>query len=85
MPSCDGRLVRVHLIPRTKLKQVGHDTLDPRSYVPGCGGIMGNAGHHGMLDFGMRPLTIPRSKLPPELLELAEEIGMEWWIERTYG
>jgi hypothetical protein len=49
---CEGRLIRAHLIPRQLLKREGHPEAidDPRSSVWSCGGIMGNAGHHGMFD-----------------------------------
>lgn len=56
---------------------------DPRCWVPMCGGPMGNAGHHGMLDG--RQLEIARADLPGELEEFAQEHGLEWSLERDYG
>jgi hypothetical protein len=59
------------------------DVNDPRSWVWGCGGIMGPGGHHGQFKpDGPRP--IPRDLLPPGLIEFAEELGLGWYIERTY-
>jgi hypothetical protein len=82
---CDGRLVKAHLIPRQLLKREGRADLidDPRTWVPGCGGITGCSGHHGMLDYS-RTLRIPRSLLPAAVEEVAEEAGLGWWIDRTY-
>jgi hypothetical protein len=56
---------------------------DPRTWVPGCGGPMGNAGHHGMLDTS-RTLRIPFDALPAATVELAEELRLSWWLEREY-
>lgn len=110
---CEGRLVRVHLIPQQLLKRElprGVEWVDdewrpvaragrtkgavyrsvralcgdPRSFVPGCGGPMGDSGHHGHLDRA-RTLRIPRDALPPELEEFAAELRLEWWLEREYG
>lgn len=83
---CDGRLVRVHLLPRQLLKRNGYADLvdDPRTWVVGCGGIMGNAGHHGQLDQS-RTLRIPREAIPAETEALAEELGLSWWLGREYG
>jgi hypothetical protein len=38
---CNGRLVKVHLIPRQLLKREGSKEAvdDPRSYVLACGGL----------------------------------------------
>jgi hypothetical protein len=57
---------------------------DPRSWVWACGGPMGNAGHHGMLD-ASRTIRIPRDRLPAGLEEFAAELGLTWWLEREYG
>ncbi len=83
---CEGRLIRAHLIPRQLLKREGFGLHvdDPRSYVPACGGIMGNAGHHGQMD-ASRTLKVPREALPPVLEEFAAELGLTWWLDREYG
>lgn len=90
MPPCDGQLVRVHLIPQQQLKRTDAyrrqelALYDRRLWVWACGGIMGNGGHHGMLDVSKR-LRIPRSALPVELEDLAVELGLDWWLDRQYG
>jgi hypothetical protein len=56
---------------------------DPRSFVPCCGGPMGNAGHHGALDVSKR-LRIARADLPAGVEEYAAELGLTWYLERTY-
>jgi hypothetical protein len=84
MPPCSGRLVRVHLIPKQLLKTKGNYEWDERSWVWACGGIMGNAGHHGMLDHSKR-LRISRSVLPTAVEELATELNLAWWLDKTYG
>ena len=85
---CQGSLFRCHLIPRQLLKREGLEHLvdDPRTWVPGCGGPMGNAGHHGRLDSrGCNPLRIPRALLPASVEEFAVENGLTWWLAREYG
>jgi hypothetical protein len=84
--SCDGQLVRCHLIPRQLLAREGHDALieDRRTWVPGCGGLTGIGGHHGELDTS-RKLRIPLWRIPTETLLLLEEIGLGWWLEREYA
>lgn len=55
---------------------------DPRLWRPGCGGITGIGGHHGLLDgFKLKP---PRSAIPEETLDAARELGLLWAIERDH-
>ena len=56
---------------------------DPRSWVPACGGLNGSSGHHGAMDVA-RSLRLPFAALPVGTLELADELGLSWWIERSY-
>lgn len=99
---CDGRPVRVHLIPRQQIARAIESRMcalrdpkvvnaavlqanrDERGWVLGCGGPMGVSGHHGMLD-SSRKLRIPRHRLPQEVEEFAEELGLGWWLDREYG
>jgi hypothetical protein len=55
----------------------------PATWVWGCGGIMGNAGHHAMLDHS-RTIRIPRSAIPPETVAFAQGLDLEWFLERYY-
>jgi hypothetical protein len=79
MPPCDGQLIRAHLIPRQLLlrelpaEMAAGVINDPRTWVMACGGPIGNAGHHGMLDVSKR-VRIPRRRLPPDLEALAVEL-----------
>lgn len=89
---CDGRLVHAHLLPRALLKRefrAVHRRLaaDPRSWVWACGGGgFGNTGHHGALDSqGINPIRVPYSELPSGLIDLASELDLLWWVERTYS
>lgn len=88
---CSGRLVRCHLIPQQTLRrELGRGWRkaadDPRSFVWGCGGATGVGGHHGALDWaGVGRLTIPRDRLPAPLEAFAEDHGLAWFLERTYG
>jgi hypothetical protein len=85
MAPCDGRMVRVHLIPRRLIKRINAaKQWDIRAWVLACGGIMGNAGHHGMLDHS-RTLRIPRAAIPPATQQLADELGLGWWLDQEYG
>ena len=87
---CEGRLIRAHLIPRQLInREVPFEIRDlaiqhPGSWVAACGGVMGNAGHHGMLD-ASRTLRVPREALPEQTEELAVLLGLEWWLDREYG
>jgi len=87
---CDGRLRKVHLIPRRLiLRELPAETSagavwDTRCWVWACGGATGVGGHHGALDFS-RTLRIQRDKLPPELEDFASDHGLVWWLDREYG
>lgn len=87
---CDGRLRKCHLIPKQLLKREFGKELgarfaeDPATWVWGCGGIMGNAGHHGMLD-ASRTLRIPRAVVPAATEQFAADHALEWWLDREYG
>ena len=89
MTPCDGRIVRAHLIPRRViLRELASEIApavidDPRSWVPACGGPMGNGGHHGQFDWA-RSLRIPATHLPSGVWVLAETHGLTWWLEREY-
>lgn len=87
MPPCAGRLVKAHLIRRQTLEREapGFDVWDERVWVWACGGPLGNAGHHGQLDAGHRPLRVPRAALPAEVEVVAAELGLGWWLDREYG
>jgi hypothetical protein len=65
-------------------REVARACEDPRSWVACCGGPMGNAGHHGMLDVA-RTLRIPRDRLPAGVEEFAAELGLDCWLDREYG
>lgn len=61
---------------------------DPRVIVPCCGGPTGIGGHHGKLDAAaIRPLRIPREKLPDGLEEYVEALDLprvRTYLNRTY-
>lgn len=84
IPPCDGRLVRCHLIPKQIIRRARGKVWDDRAWVWACGGPIGNAGHHGMLDTS-KTLRLPRVAIPDETEEFAAELGLEWWLDRTYG
>jgi hypothetical protein len=86
-PPCSGALVQAHLVKRQLLTREGHADLIPdrRVWVPACGGLQGNAGHHGMLDAGHRPLVIPRIHLPAAFEHLMTALELSWWVDREYG
>lgn len=83
---CDGKLRKCHLIAKQTIKrEVGKQHMwDDRSWVWGCGGPMGNGGHHGMLDYS-RTLRIERDRLPAAVEAFAAEHGIGWWLDREYG
>lgn len=88
--SCDGELVKCHLIPRMLLRknriirqrpwQMWNDAL----WVWACGGLSGSGGHHGAFDTA-RTIRIPRNEIPLLTEAFAQSLGLEWWLERTYG
>lgn len=57
---------------------------DERSWVAICGGLHGSSGHHGMLDTA-RTLRIGREELPEDFVTFCEELGLGWYIDRTYA
>lgn len=80
---CEGPLRRVHLLDVQKLRQRGHDPLDPLTWVPACGGWgYGNTGHHGAFD--ARRLMVPRSALPDGVERLAADLRLMIWFSRRY-
>jgi hypothetical protein len=80
----DQALEEAALVGRAR--SLAEITWDSRCWVPMCGGPMGNAGHHGMLDAGgVGRIKILRAWLPPELEEFAEEYGLGWSLEADYG
>lgn len=90
MPPCEGRLVRVHLIPKQLIsRECGCDKNDPlvwddAVWVWGCGGITGCSGHHGALDVSRR-LRIARDEIPARTEAFAAAHHLAWFLERTYG
>jgi hypothetical protein len=90
MPPCEGQLVRAHLIPKQQLlkavpaERSGEIVNDTRGWVWACGGPTGIGGHHGMFDQS-RTLRVARDRIPEATVELAEELGLTWWLDKTYG
>jgi hypothetical protein len=90
MPSCDGRLVKAHLIPKqTLLRELAAEVSpgaiwDHRVWVLACGGPIGNAGHHGHLDYSKR-IRLPREVIPASTEDFAEQYGLVWVLDRLYG
>ena len=67
----------------TEVKTVDELVYDPRIGVSGCGGPMGNSGHHGALDVA-RTLKVPREALPEGVTEYAREFGLTWFVDLEY-
>lgn len=84
MPICDGRLVRCHLLDQQLLNRLGLETGDPHTYVLGCGGLTGLAGHHGMFDTSKK-LRVRFEDLPPETVAFASRHDLVPWLEKKYG
>lgn len=84
MTPCSGRLIRVHLIDQQVLKRFGHNPKDPRSWVWGCGGISGLGAHHSAFD-STKTLRLARAAIPTRTEELAEVLGIVWWLDHRYG
>ena len=90
MPPCEGQLIRAHLIPRQLLlrsvpvEESGAIVNDSRGWVWACGGPTGVGGHHGLFDHARR-LRVARCRLPVATEEMAEELGLTWWLDETYG
>jgi hypothetical protein len=81
--DCRGDLVRVHLLEKQWLRRAGFEDLnDVRTWVAGCGGLMGLGGHHGELDSFL--LRIPFDALPDATVALAKELGLLARLERKF-
>lgn len=93
MPSCEGILRRVHLIPQQYLRRTaayrdGRLSLwDPAVWVWACGGLgFGAAGHHGAFDHpGVSALRVPRRAVPDLTERFAEAHDLVWALELRYG
>jgi hypothetical protein len=96
MPSCDGSLIRAHLIPRQDIKRALRGALpgvsreeerrwcdDTRCWVLACGGCTGLGGHHGMFDSFL--LRVARSELPEGIEDFAGALDLTWLLDRKYG
>lgn len=53
---------------------------DERLTVIGCGGPMGQGGHHG--EFDGYALKVPYAKLPPETIAFVDELRLLAFLER---
>ena len=86
--KCSGRIIASHVIKRRRVEAALEGSLpddpdlvalaawDPRNAVPGC------RAHDDRLDGHMMPpLVIPRAKLPPAVIEFAEDWGLEFELE----
>lgn len=89
MPSCQGQLIKAHLIPRQVLTrempgdQAQFAIEDGVTWRPACGGLMGVSGHHGLFDSSRR-LRLPPEAIPSSLIGFAREHGLLWWLIREY-
>jgi hypothetical protein len=89
MPSCNGELIKAHLIPqRVLLKELPAELSagliwDERVWVWACGGPTGLGGHHGAFDVSKR-LRVPRSEIPPALEKLAKKLKLTWYLDQAY-
>lgn len=85
MPPCNGRLIRAHLLPQRLLRRFvpPEELWAPGTWVWACGGIVGNAGHHGAFDMS-RTIRVPRKALPEETEKFARAWGLEWYLAREY-
>jgi hypothetical protein len=94
---CDGRVVKCHLVKQQVLKrELGGRSGDELkrsvdalcreswSWVWGCGGAMGPGGHHGQFKPD-GPKPIPLSLLPEDFTRRMAELGLWWYVERTFN
>jgi hypothetical protein len=87
---CDGRLVHCHLVKRQVLeRELGRSdgrvaAQQEWSWVWGCGGPMGPGGHHGQFKPD-GPKPIPLSLLPVDFTRRMSELGLWWYVERTFN
>jgi hypothetical protein len=57
---------------------------DPRTWVWGCGYSSAHRGHHGQFKPD-GPKGIPLSLLPEGYTRLMAELGLWWYVERTFN
>lgn len=88
---CDGRMQKAHLLRAQTIRRelntkvhkedwrgdLASAVWDPRAWRPAC------YRHHTMLDQA-RTLRIPREAIPADTVEYARELGLLWWVDRTY-
>jgi hypothetical protein len=88
--GCEGRLVKAHLVPKSRLKQelrqrhiaINDVIWDERCWRFMCGGITGIGGHHGAYD--AKQIRIPREQVPPDLVAFLAEYELGWMVERYF-
>lgn len=83
-----GKLIRAHLIGQNFLKrELGkregeRAARDERSWVYGCGGSFGIAGHHH--EFDHQGLVIPLERLPDTFLAFLNDYGLDWYAPKHF-
>lgn len=65
------------VIARMSLRELKDDR---RTWVHGCGGAMGNGGHHA--EFDGYKLKVPYSAIPPETIAFVDELRLLAMFER---
>ncbi len=91
---CAGRTQKAHLLEKQTLKREvrshaawirgepewpdGMNGIwDERLWIPAC------ERHHSLFDHHM--IAVPRSALPASTEELAEQLGLGWYLDRRFG
>lgn len=76
--ECSGPIQGHHIIPRQKLRHYGYldFLLDRRNRLAVC------EHRHEQHTTGYKP--IPRRVLPASVFEFAEELGLDWYIDKHY-
>lgn len=77
--ACSGPVQAHHIIGRQTLRRRGllFETLDVRNRLGVC------EFRHEQHTTGYKP--IPRDVLPASVFEFAEELGLEWYLDKHYN
>jgi hypothetical protein len=70
--------------PWPEFRSLQHLVDDPRTWVWGCGLSSAHPGHHGQFKPD-GPKGIPLSLLPEGYTRLMAELGLWWYVERTFN
>ena len=84
--DCDPPLQAAHIIPQQSLKRRGLHSLlwDTRNGIGACYGAH-RASDRSVVRSDGSSARFPRERIPLEAEAFAQEIGLDWMLDKLYG